>query len=119
MVTFVLNGHYGWLDSDMLNVMSYKFANDTLQIVSYPPLNDKKARYKGDREPMKDFKKTDGKWTIINHRDPCFTCASPWYHYKNNKDMADGIIKEEKNKKMDIRIGIKDLIVMLYAPTTS
>ena len=49
MVTFVLNGRYEWLESDLLNLMRYNFNNDTLQIVSYPPLNDEKTRYKGER----------------------------------------------------------------------
>ena len=55
MVTFVLNGHYEWLDSDLLNVMSYKYANRTLQIVSYPPVHPTKSRYKRDTSPMRDF----------------------------------------------------------------
>ena len=85
MVTFVLNGHYEWLDSDLLNVMSYKYANRTLRIVSYPPVNPTKSRYKRDTSPMRDFENTEGKWTIINHHDACLTCASPWCLYKNNK----------------------------------
>ena len=98
MVTFVLNGHYKWLDSDLLNVMSYKYRNDTLQIVSYPPPNNKQSRFSGKKGPMRDFEKTDGRWTIINHRDSCLTCASPWYRYKNNKETVDNIIEEQKNR---------------------
>ena len=97
MVTFVLNGHYEWLDSDLLNVMSYKYANRTLQIVSYPPVNPTKSRYKRDTSPMRDFQNTEGKWTIINHHDACLTCASPWCLYMNNKKTVDNIVEEVKN----------------------
>jgi hypothetical protein len=97
MVTFVLNGQYEWLDSDLLNVMSYKYDNRTLTIVSYPPVNPSKSRYKRDTSPMRDFQNTEGKWTIINHQDACLMCASPWCLYKNNKQIVDNIIEEQKN----------------------
>ena len=80
--------------------MSYKYANRTLRIVSYPPVNPTKSRYKRDTSPMRDFENTEGKWNIINHHDACLTCASPWCLYKNNKATVDNIIKEQKNTSM-------------------
>ena len=96
MVTFVLNGHYEWLDSDILNVMSHKIANDTLFMVSYPPRNDTKTHFKGEGDPMRNFEKSDGKWRSVNQQTPCLTCASPWCKYKLNKNTVKSIVEEEK-----------------------
>ena len=84
-VTFVVSGHYEWKETDKLNTVSGKYKKNLLNIISYPPRDTKPIRYRGKTDPLRHFVKSNGKWDLRNHQNPCLGCGSPWCEFKNTE----------------------------------
>ena len=97
-VTFNLSGHYEWLNTQILNVVSGVFNDECLSSISFPPTNTKKMKYKGERGLFRHFEKENGEWTFINHKNPCLQCASPWCKFKKNKQKVVDIVNKKKSE---------------------
>ena len=63
-VTFALYGHYEWDPNDMMNHSNGKFEDMYLNIIAYPPTDNKLRRNFGDKDPLRHFEKGDGKWVF-------------------------------------------------------
>ena len=99
MVTFALAGHYEWLDTELLNTMTGVFNDETLNLISLPTQNDKKLKYRGEKDPMRNIDKQDGKYVIRKHKNPCMACGSPWCKFKKNTEAIINIVDERKADK--------------------
>ena len=98
MVTFALAGHYEWLDTELLNTMTGVFNDEFLNLISLPTNNDKKLKYRGEKDPMRNIDKQNGKYVIRKHKNPCMGCGSPWCKLKKNREAITNIVN---NKKAD------------------
>ena len=96
MVTFALAGHYEWLDTELSNTMTGVFNDEFLNLISLPTNNDKKLKYRGEKDPMRNIDKENGKYVIRKHKNPCMGCGSPWCKFKKNRVTITNIVNNKK-----------------------
>ena len=92
-VLFVLCCGYEWLDKNYAHVMRGKYDDTVLNLVAYPPDDDKPVKSKGPNCPYRWFRKGEGKWEIRALHGPCYQCGSPWCHFNRRREEKTNIVK--------------------------
>ena len=81
-------------------MISRKYKDECLNIICYPPEDEKPIKYRGKYDPLRHFVKGNGRWEIRNHhQNPCMGCALPWCEFKKHKKVIEKIVNDMKANK--------------------
>ena len=77
-VSFVIAGHYEWLDKNGPNMLQSKYHHKTLMHMAAAPTDLTERDGLGEDDFTRWFTRTGRGWRVKHHEDPCYGCGSPW-----------------------------------------